>query len=151
MMHQKHFYRRDQPAAAATGKYQKHKIRRQIKQKKEKRSQKSDVEIQIIFFSECTHNCPGWKQLKLQSEKEEKKQTVTSEKLQPSNVLSLKISLVLKKRWKQFNKHLRFQRKVASRQFSDHTEIPARVQRCMSSDCSPNLSSSAVFSQHKLK
>lgn len=59
MMHQKHFYRRDQPAAAATGKYQKHKIRRQIKQKKEKRSQKSDVEIQIIFFSECTHNCPG--------------------------------------------------------------------------------------------
>lgn len=60
-MHQKHFYRRDQPAAAATGKYQKHKIRRKIKQmkkKKEKRSQKSNVEIQIIFFSECTHNCP---------------------------------------------------------------------------------------------
>lgn len=50
MMHQKHFYRRDQPAAAATGKYQKHKIRRKIKQKKEKRSQKSNVEIQIIFF-----------------------------------------------------------------------------------------------------
>lgn len=150
MMHQKHFYRRDQPAAAATGKYQK-----QNTTSNQTKEGKTFTEVRCRdsnhLFSECTHNCPGWKQLKLQSEKEEKKQTVASEKLRPSNVLSLKISLVLKNRWKQFNKHLRFQRKVASRQFSDHTEIRKSSEVHEFTDCSPNLSSSAGFSQHELK